>query len=73
MLTYKTLVTNLCPAVEQCSKEQLPKHSVKFILHATGNIAAKFPYNQVKMLICIASLSHIYTLILGFYLVVGVS
>ncbi|KAA3477955.1 SWI/SNF-related matrix-associated actin-dependent regulator [Gossypium australe] len=32
---------------DQCSKEQLPKVSLKFILHATGNIAAKFPYNQV--------------------------
>ncbi|XP_021281797.1 SWI/SNF-related matrix-associated actin-dependent regulator of chromatin subfamily A-like protein 1 isoform X2 [Herrania umbratica] len=32
---------------DQCSKEQLPKLSVKFILHATGNIAAKFSYKQV--------------------------
>ncbi|OMO71315.1 SNF2-related protein [Corchorus olitorius] len=36
------------PAVDQCSKEQeLPELSVKLILHATGNIAAKFYYNQV--------------------------
>ncbi|WRX24530.1 SNF2 [Theobroma cacao] len=35
------------PAADQCSKEQLPKLSVKFILHATGNIAAKFSYKQV--------------------------
>ncbi|XP_022714698.1 SWI/SNF-related matrix-associated actin-dependent regulator of chromatin subfamily A-like protein 1 isoform X2 [Durio zibethinus] len=35
------------PASDQCSKEQVPKLTVKFILHATGNIAAKFPYNQV--------------------------
>ncbi|OMO52737.1 SNF2-related protein [Corchorus capsularis] len=34
--------------VDQCSKEQeLQKLSVKLILHATGNIAAKFYYNQV--------------------------
>ncbi|XP_039053756.1 SWI/SNF-related matrix-associated actin-dependent regulator of chromatin subfamily A-like protein 1 [Hibiscus syriacus] len=32
---------------DQCSKEQEPRVSLKLFLHATGNIAAKFPYNQV--------------------------
>ncbi|XVF41467.1 hypothetical protein PTKIN_Ptkin01aG0282100 [Pterospermum kingtungense] len=46
----RTLPPSIPPrtnTVEQCSKEQLPKLSVKFILNAFGNIAAKFLYNQV--------------------------
>ncbi|PPS05458.1 hypothetical protein GOBAR_AA15207 [Gossypium barbadense] len=46
----RTLPASVAPKAnpaDQCSKEQLPKVSLKFILHATGNIAAKFPYNQV--------------------------
>ncbi|PPD90127.1 hypothetical protein GOBAR_DD12934 [Gossypium barbadense] len=46
----RTLPSSIAPKAnpaDQCSKEQLPKVSLKFILHATGNIAAKFPYNQV--------------------------
>ncbi|KAK5825512.1 uncharacterized protein LOC108486715 isoform X1 [Gossypium arboreum] len=46
----RTLPASIAPKAnpaDQCSKEQLPKVSLKFILHATGNIAAKFPYNQV--------------------------
>ncbi|XWS57252.1 hypothetical protein CRYUN_Cryun09bG0158300 [Craigia yunnanensis] len=46
----RTLPSSIAPKTnptDPCSKEQLPKLSVKFILHATGNIAAKFPYNQV--------------------------
>ncbi|EOY09747.1 Chromatin remodeling factor18 isoform 1 [Theobroma cacao] len=45
-----TLPSSIAPKTkpaDQCSKEQLPKLSVKFILHATGNIAAKFSYKQV--------------------------
>lgn len=45
-----TLPSSIAPKTipgDRCSKEQLPKLSVKFILHASGNIAAKFPYNQV--------------------------
>ena len=37
---------------EPLSKE-LPKASVKFFLHATGNIAAKFLYDQVLTSICL--------------------
>ncbi|XVE90628.1 hypothetical protein DITRI_Ditri20bG0093000 [Diplodiscus trichospermus] len=46
----RTLPSSIAPKTnpaDQCSKEQLPKLPVKFILHASGNIAAKFPYNQV--------------------------
>ncbi|XP_012450401.1 uncharacterized protein LOC105773231 [Gossypium raimondii] len=46
----RTLPSSIAPKAnpaDQCSKEQLPKVSLKFILHATGNLAAKFPYNQV--------------------------
>ncbi|KAK8592589.1 hypothetical protein V6N13_063162 [Hibiscus sabdariffa] len=32
---------------DQCSKEHEPRVSLRLFLHATGNIAAKFPYNQV--------------------------
>ncbi|KAJ4721866.1 SWI/SNF-related matrix-associated actin-dependent regulator of chromatin subfamily A-like protein 1 [Melia azedarach] len=45
----RTLPTTLAPKVDSGdnSKEQLPKLSVKFILHASGNIAAKFTYDPV--------------------------
>ncbi|XP_050219877.1 uncharacterized protein LOC126670238 isoform X2 [Mercurialis annua] len=38
--------TNLNPPPDQCAKAS-PKRSVKFFLHATGNIAAKFTYDSV--------------------------
>ncbi|XVF30252.1 hypothetical protein REPUB_Repub16aG0041100 [Reevesia pubescens] len=46
----RTLPTSIAPKTipaDQCSKEQIPKLTLKFILHASANIAAKFPYNQV--------------------------
>ncbi|XP_011073843.1 SWI/SNF-related matrix-associated actin-dependent regulator of chromatin subfamily A-like protein 1 isoform X2 [Sesamum indicum] len=33
--------------VDDSSKQQHPKITVKFFLHASGNIAAKFPYDKV--------------------------
>ncbi|KAE8735640.1 protein CHUP1 [Hibiscus syriacus] len=41
-----SIVPKAKPA-DQCSKEQESRVSVKLFLQATGNIAAKFPYNQV--------------------------
>lgn len=41
---------------EPLSKE-LPKASVKLFLHATGNIAAKFLYDQVLPSICLQCVS----------------
>lgn len=34
---------------DDCSKSR-PKVSIKFFLHSSGNIAAKFPYNDVLIL-----------------------
>ena len=38
---------------DEPSSKELPKASVKFFLHATGNIAAKFLYDQVLASICL--------------------
>ncbi|KAL5852918.1 hypothetical protein ACOSQ3_008036 [Xanthoceras sorbifolium] len=45
----RTLPTSVAPQVKsgEFSKEQLPKLSVKFLLHASGNFAAKFSYDPV--------------------------
>ncbi|KAJ0033911.1 hypothetical protein Pint_24161 [Pistacia integerrima] len=45
----RVLPTSVAPSVNsgEFSKEQLPKLSVKLLLHASGNVAAKFPYDPV--------------------------
>lgn len=55
----------LCVQVGESSKERRQKLSVKFLLHAAGNVAAKFPYEPVYfqfsclMIICITFVSLI--------------
>ncbi|KAL5782812.1 hypothetical protein ACOSP7_007841 [Xanthoceras sorbifolium] len=46
---FRMLPTSVAPQVKsgEFSKEQLPKLSVKFLLHASGNFAAKFSYDPV--------------------------
>ncbi|KAI3821436.1 hypothetical protein L1987_09004 [Smallanthus sonchifolius] len=44
-VTTRSLSGELCPR-GYCSKSR-PKVSIKFFLHASGNIAAKFVYNEV--------------------------
>ena len=46
-MSSQTMTFMIAWPTDQCFKEQLPKLSIKFILQATGNISAKFPYNQV--------------------------
>lgn len=54
-----------CVQERDCSKE-LQKLSVKFFLHASGNIAAKFPYDTVQLdLVCFVC---IYGIIFFLYL-----
>ncbi|XP_031285770.1 SWI/SNF-related matrix-associated actin-dependent regulator of chromatin subfamily A-like protein 1 isoform X1 [Pistacia vera] len=45
----RVLPTSVAPSVNsgEFSKEQPPKLSVKLLLHASGNVAAKFPYDPV--------------------------
>ncbi|XP_011073842.1 SWI/SNF-related matrix-associated actin-dependent regulator of chromatin subfamily A-like protein 1 isoform X1 [Sesamum indicum] len=47
-LQATVLPSKLVPKiVDDSSKQQHPKITVKFFLHASGNIAAKFPYDKV--------------------------
>ncbi|GMH29707.1 hypothetical protein Nepgr_031550 [Nepenthes gracilis] len=41
-----TLHTSLVPKITNDCPKEMPKVPVKFFLHANGNIAAKFPYDQ---------------------------
>lgn len=49
-LSYVCYNLLLFVAEDEHSKE-LPKVSVKFFLHSSGNIAAKFPYDPVILLL----------------------
>lgn len=46
IMTYEHFMFMQDVCIEDISKEG-PKHSVKFFLHASGSIAARFPYDQV--------------------------
>ncbi|XP_021774693.1 SWI/SNF-related matrix-associated actin-dependent regulator of chromatin subfamily A-like protein 1 [Chenopodium quinoa] len=43
----RVLPSSVAPKTADDSSKEEPKHSVKFFLHASGNIAIRFPYNQV--------------------------
>ncbi|KAH9620321.1 hypothetical protein KSS87_001144 [Heliosperma pusillum] len=46
-LGSRVLPSSVIPKVADDSSKEGPKQTLKFFLHATGNIAARFPYDQV--------------------------
>ncbi|XP_048497209.1 uncharacterized protein LOC104906933 isoform X2 [Beta vulgaris subsp. vulgaris] len=46
-LGSRVLPSSITPKTAEDISKEGPKHSVKFFLHASGSIAARFPYDQV--------------------------